>query len=901
MAKKPPRDPNNTPTNNESGFRKNKPTRGLNGRIPGSQVSDAVELGSKTKVPSGSNSSVRDGAPNNSNSPLQKGGDNSLGDVFGTLRSQNGVEERASAPKTPTQDGKSIDNPSIKQQNIGSKASGESTYNQGAKFQDGPSSELESDLSQIDANANMIDQEARLPAGERKSKNKDEADLKLDKDNALSVKYRIPKKLARLYSDEPEKLKKLSDWFFKQLTAGEQDRMEYLEQRLPKFRNVVINFVTAGLQEVFEGSHNIHVPLAFEKCKAMHARISQAIFGIDPMFSLKPRTNVASTFKEAKEQLLSFIVKSYINNRQGIYNAIDQDIWNFVSDGTAVTRHAWQKDVRKFTDIEVEINARGEEEEVETEREEVIFDGPILGSRPLENLYLIGDKYDDADSLDILADKQRYTKSDIVKLTQQGFFHKDTVEMVFEEVAPTTYDYSGMRDTEIHKFLKEITTGMQQVHRESGIKGYNIFEAYVRYDIDDDGIDEELVFWVEEMSRKILRITYLERVGPGGKRPYVIKRFFPREGTPYGIGLGEMLFGVNNEIDYLHNMRLDSAVFQVMPFFFYRKTSSVGDQKVKMNIAPGKGIGLEDVNDVSFPRPTTNLGFTYQEEQNIRQIADGVSSISPLSMGQVSGQGATRTATGTAALVAAADALIDISIKRYQQGFKKNLEIIDKQVMDLLPLGTAIRVTGVDGQEMVKIFANRKNLRFDVDFELEANSANSNKAIERELAATTFHNSLNPILIQTGVVGPDQIKNSYVRYLKSLEVKNIHDFVANYDESMRMPSLSGKDELTMILFGIKPQVRLNDRHAEKLAFFDEFENSPDFGLFDTDEQVQMYAQVKREHQDALAAMAAQASQVAQSGIVSPMESAGIAAGAGNPTGQVAQQQSDLTGEGFGAQ
>jgi hypothetical protein len=757
----------------------------------------------------------------------------------------------------------------------------------------GPGSELASDQPDGDSRVDQL----KDPS---KAKDPNDPNLKLMKDQAFTIKYRIPKKLERLYTNDPTKLKKLADYFFKQLDANNRDREEFLNQRLPKFRNTVINFVTAGLQEVFEGSHNIHVPLAFEKSKAMHARVYQAIFGIDPMFSLKPRTNVADAKKEAKEQLLSFILKNYINHRQGIYAVIDQDIWNFVADGTSVTRHHWARDVRKFSDVEIEINSSGEEVEKETEREEVIFDGPCISTRPLENLYLIGDKYEDADSLDILADRQRYTKSDLVKQTKLGFFHGPTISRLLEEVTPTTEETTYAREEDIHRYLKEVTTGIRQLNKESGIKGFDIYEAYLRYDIDDDGIDEELVVWIEERSKLVLRITYLERVGPGGRRPYVIKRSFPREGSPYGIGMGEMLYGLNNELDYIHNMRLDSAVFQVLPFFVYRRTGSIGDQKLKMQIKPGKGIGLEDVNDIQFPRPNTNLNFTYTEEQNIRMIADGVSSITPLSMGQVSGQGATRTATGTAALVAAGDALLDITIKRYQQGFSKNLEIIDRQVIDLLPLGTVVRVVGIHGQEIFKVFRDREALRFDADFELQANSANSNKAIERELAATTFQNSLNPILIQTGVVGPNEIRNSYVRYLKSLEVKNVHDYVANYDDTKMLPTYSAKDELTMILFGVKPPVNLNDKHQEKLAFFDLFEKSPDFGLFEDEEQLRLYQETKQAHADAMSAMAAQASAVAQSGVTAPMETASIAAGAGAPGG-VAQQQSDLMGEAFGPQ
>jgi hypothetical protein len=721
---------------------------------------------------------------------------------------------------------------------------------------------------------------------------------KLQKPHALSMRYRIPKKLAALFENEPKKLQKLGQYIAEQIRLSDNDRAIFIE-RLTKYRQVWQDFVSAGLNPAFEGAHDVHVPMAYAAIKAMQARIYQAVMDISPRFSLKPRTVVPEIQKEDKEELLNWVINDYANMQQGWDGVIDQDIMNFTGDGKAITKQYWLRDVRKFTDVEetikrpIELDEDGYPivEEKEVEKEEVLWDCPMLETVKLEDFWIIGKDLWDIDKADLIDHMQDYTKSDLIKSARLGFFHEGTVNELLRD-APTSPQGQqvNLLSTEL-KNLDDFISGVNKVGSRAGIATYKIHECYLRYDIDDDGIDEELVVWMEERTNKILRLTYLERVGPGGKRPFTMKLF-----TPDGKGLGELLYGLNNEIDYIHNMRLDYGTLQNLPFFFYRAASGLNPTVIK--IGPGQGIPVDSPSeDVMFPQMRGGTAYGFQEEMAVTTYSQNVSGITGFAMGQINQQGATRTATGTAALVNELNANIDIHIKRYQRGFKRNLYMLDLQCQDLLPLGTIIRVAGIDGKDIYKQFDDRDALRFAADFELTANSINSNKAIERETAQMMLQQLANPIALQTGITNQLNLYNAFKNLLQKFEVKDIDAYITKPQDAPDSP-YSAKDEINMIIAGVKPPLVIKDRHPEKLAVFEEFEKSDDFSWL-TQDHIPLYLEVKRYHEQMSQAIQAQAANPAlQQGMMNLGLSGQLAAGAGVPQQGPAQQQSDL-GQGGG--
>lgn len=721
-----------------------------------------------------------------------------------------------------------------------------------------------------------------------------EYDASLDKKHQLSLRYQIPKKLKNL---SPQVKEKMSSWIDYQMRLGDDQRTSFLA-RLASYRAAWNDFQQTGINPAFKNGNNIHVPMTFEKVRALHARLYQAILGMEPIFTIRPRKAIAEIQKQFKEDLLQWATSDFANRGDGWTGTIDQDIWNMIADGTSITKHSWERDVRKFVDVEVsekeplELGPDGRlvTEEREVEREEVVYDGPIFSPVRLEDVYIVGNYVDNIDEADLVVHRQQYSRSDLLKMAKLGFFDEEAVEKVSKMEPSSTYQNSRFGNENLLKYQEDYASGIDKYGSYAGIKTYVVNEAYFKFDVDEDGIDEELVAWVEETSKTILRITYLERVGPGGKRPFVLKKLLPRQSSFYGIGLGEILYGLNNEMDMLHNMRLDYGTLQNLPFGFYRAASGINPEEIELG--PGKLIPVEDPQgDVHFPRMNGGTAYGFQEEAAVSSYADKASGVNEMAVGSTEGQGAARTATGASILANAANAGIDIFIRRYQEGFKKNLHILDLQLQALLPLGTIIKVIGREGKDIYRQFQDRDSIKFEVDYCLEGNSSNSNKLIERDVSLQMLQTLTNPLFLQTGVVGPQNIYNAVKNVLQKFEYRNIDAYITAPEEAESSP-YSAKDELSAILSGVRLPKMIADKHAEKLAFFDEFENSDDFGLLDA-EHLPLYEEYKAWHQQIQASMEANANNplMQNTGAVAPMLSASIASG-GAPSG-VAQQMSDM--------
>lgn len=710
---------------------------------------------------------------------------------------------------------------------------------------------------------------------------------------ALSLRYRIPSKLEKLIDKDPEILKKLSSYIAEQINMNQSNREEMLE-RIWSFRESWRNFESAGLNIDIDGQHNEHIPLIFEKGKSLHARIYSAIMSVEPPFVALPRKAVSAKMKSSKESLLRWVTSDYINKGQGIAVETDKDIWNYVFDGTAIVKHGWERDVRKFIDVKsepklpLELDENGQlvMEETEEEKEVVTYDGPTMKVVPLEDMYIIGAKAEDIDDADMVAHRQYFTKSDIIKLANLGYFMQDAVDQLLTYTPDTSSKVQGY-DTTLSQQEARLSGVMAD---KGGIPNYVMHECHLRYDIDKDGIDEEIVVWREWNTGIITRITFLDRVSPTGKRPFVLKKLIPMSGSCYGLGFGEMLFGINNLLDYIANQRLDAGTFNTFPWFVYRAGSGLQDSDIRL--APGKGIPLDSVQDIAFPKVNGNSSYGFQEEALVTEYGERVSGIPRWSQGQMGGQGMARTATGAASLVSELNTNLDIFIKRYQFGFKKSLRIIDKQCQELLPLGLEYRVLGSDSEgEVYKRFADRESIKWDCDFELVGNSVNSNPAIERDTAVQLLQYSLNPVMLQSGIVGPKQIYNAMKNLLQKLDVRDIGSFIQSPD-GIEGPEFTAQDEINAIAAGIELPVRINDDHAKKLAYYDAFENSPEFGFL-TQDHIPLYSKMKAKHQQYADAIAAQ-NMVANNSLGLPDAglAAQIAAGSGAPNG-VAQQITDL--------
>jgi hypothetical protein len=513
---------------------------------------------------------------------------------------------------------------------------------------------------------------------------------------------------------------------------------------------------------------DLHYPVILSACKTFHARFLAALLSTDPPFSVKARQAAWEDRVPVIQDVLRYSLFSWMNYYKGVEEALDTFIWRWVTTGRGILKQRWERKYERFVDVvekPVVVGMRDtvdpqtgepitmpmvEMQEVEEDVVESTFDGPIVECIAEEDLVIVGGD-GDPDQADDVIESSYLTASDLWSYADQKIFRNDVVS----EVIKSGESYiSGEQQNQI-KLERQMSSGMNSPDKEYDLKRYQILERYCSLDVDGSGINTGIVLWVHKETGKVLRATYLRRVSKSGMRPYTTVEFHRKTQKQYPVGLPEMLYSLSKELDALRNIRMDIALTTSMPMGFYRPGSSM--QAETLEYGPGTLVPLDSPQtDIYFPNLSGRGMSLIQEESALMNQIERLTSISDITMGLTSSQGAARTATGARVLQQEANANLDVFLRRLNRGWRRFMHYLLHQLQDKLPSGFEFRVFGDDGKSFFRRVESKQELCGTFDIELDSNSANSNKAVQIEVANMLNMVTGNMLDVQLGIITPIQ-------------------------------------------------------------------------------------------------------------------------------------------------
>lgn len=606
---------------------------------------------------------------------------------------------------------------------------------------------------------------------------------------------------------------------------GWLDRQRKLEEELDEF----IDPIYAAPQDWMS---TLHAPTSLLHAKTYHARMFSASFAQDPPFTARARRGSNAERVALVEDLMRYTLRDWANCYKGIEEQADRGIWSWVSKGSVVWKTRWERKFTKFVDavqvpnfvnqitidpntgLEVVVPVQQGFSEEELERTVPIFEGPRVDRVFLEDINIIGGE-GDIDEADAVLEQTFWTASDMWQMVDQKIFDEEAVQKI---IAAGRDPLNGASNNTV-KAERAERAGFDDVHQEYQKDRYRIIEAYLKIDVDGSGIDSDVVIWVHAATNSIVRATYLQRIAENGKRPYAKADFYKRDGQPFGMGLPELIYTLTKEIDAQRNMRIDFGLLSTMPFGYYRPTSSMSTEQIP--IQPGQLIPLDNpTSDVYFPNLGNRTSFGFQEEQALNQMIERVTSISDLSLGVLSAQGAARTATGARAIVGESNSNLDIYLRRLNRGLKKLYSNLFGMLQRRLPAGFEFRLFGDDGKQYFRTIKSREEITGQFDFELEPNSANSNKSIQMDVADQIVMMTSNPLDIQLGIVTPTERYEALKHKLQVMGIKDIGRFLRKPNGPQRV--WTPVEVADMVLAGINIPLGPEQDLQGIAAFIEEF-------------------------------------------------------------------------------
>ena len=718
---------------------------------------------------------------------------------------------------------------------------------------------------------------------------------------------RIEIKLNKKQEDE------LVIWINEERSKINQGRSSFVE-RYKKYLYNWDDFVTYNRNGPWEGSSSLHMPITAIKVRSYVSRIYN-IFTNEQTTQLVPRETSDDKFVEYMKTLRTWYLWDYLNNYKGIRGFAREVFTDCVTIGFGIGMKDFHTQVRKVIDIEPQElkremddmapqiqEANGDlmqtEEEMasqsistksykEVEKILTVFQGTRLRSIPFENIYFPNyiPESSDLDFPKCVVVETTMPVSEVMTKVKQGIWDKKRGKKLRDKGDQELPDKSS----ENIASMKSRLSGYEE--QPSQGSGDRLVEyCFCTYDIDGDGIDEEIV--VTKCENDIIKVTLLDRISPSGMRPLFKFDCFSKPRQSYARGVPEFLYPLNEEADQHHNMRIDSLALQTCPFGVYRGASSLKNEPIQ--ISPGKFIPVDEITDMRVLNFPVNATALAGEEDRSWHFADLLTSSSSLNQGIVPQQvGPTRSTSGVMALLRQMDKEFIITVDALAQPWKKMERMILDDLDTRISAAVKMRVLGASVQDALANqtdpnISNALKINSQFDMRIDVARLVTSEEVKRNDAEMILNKVTAPGLSQeTGVITPKSVFWAWENWLKAFG-EDPSQVITKSD--MIDKALTLYQEIQFIAQGELPPMAMQDNHQEKAQGLQAFMQSPEFaeamekGLYQPS-SLGLFQGAIQKHMmigEALAKQA-QTNPMGQNGASANQEQAGAAPQQGGPS------------------
>ena len=477
--------------------------------------------------------------------------------------------------------------------------------------------------------------------------------------------------------------------------------------------------------------------------------------------------------------------------------------------------------------------------EMELGKETVVYDGPrairkgwqdILHPARCENLQIPGPANPTGAPHAIMRDFP--TVDELKRLYEQGFYdlmdEKDAETLGVKHMDTSHQESEEQKDTmQGHTEQKEPPKGAES-H-----KPLTRLMCFDCYDINGDGLDEDVIWWVILETKTVLRAKYLTQMFPmtPPKRPFAEAGLFPVPGRRYSIGLLEMMEGLHDILKMTFDQGSDAGTIANAPFGFYRAASNMRPEIIRM--WPGEMYPLTDPkNDVSFPTMgNQNQAFMFNMLTVLNTMEERLTNIGDLQLGRVP-QGkasALRTVSGMQTVLAQGDARPERVLRRFFLGLTQIWENFHALNEIFLPDEKRFMLCGpIDPRKDPYASAKKSEIRGKYRFTFSQNALNTSKEALQMSLQDLMAAYVSPLAIQLGLIKPDGIYRLLRDYGRS-KGPDPDKYLSPPTPGAMEPPITFEEAILQIMDGILPRgtpMEGTQAHFQRLQ---EFSQSDEFG------------------------------------------------------------------------
>lgn len=407
------------------------------------------------------------------------------------------------------------------------------------------------------------------------------------------------------------------------------------------------------------------------------------------------------------------------------------------------------------------------------------------------------------------------TKDEIKRLQKSKFYDLMTED---EVKALDGHTRPGRGDDEREQQQKDDLAGKNE---EPSIDKATSHETLTRlicfdcYDIDGDGLDEHVIWWVLVEPKLVVKAKVLEEMYPGlppnHPRPLAEAALFPVAGRRTGMSMLELLEGLHDLTKTLFDQTVDGNTMSIASPGFYRPTSTMQSEVIRF--APGELYPLGDPSrDVVFPTigNAQAMGMALNLMTMVGQMGERVSVIGDLQLGRVPAgrSAALRTTSNMNLLAGQSEARPERILRRFFNGVCEAYMVMHSLNQFFLTKPKQIRMVGVQkpGQDPYVDINESSMIAGRYRFKFKANVLNTSKAQLQQTLQALLGTYVNALAIQLGVTTPETIYNLMRDYGKALGADpEGQRYINPPSPDLIGPRYLAEDALMLILQGQMPE------------------------------------------------------------------------------------------------
>ena len=546
----------------------------------------------------------------------------------------------------------------------------------------------------------------------------------------------------------------------------------------------------------WEGCSNLHIPITGIIIDTLVSRMINPIFGTQPFVTARgvsesapqqplpnggsdaPHTISDNEKAHDVENMLDFV----LTKRIGVYAKIQDWIREAFIYGRGIMKIVWRKDVRKYTrklnreQVEEEVaifqdrvqsghatapvlefldqmlfiaeaNDWDKKPFVSIEREEVVYNNPDWVFIPIED-FVYHPRAIDIASSPYVAHRFRRDYDELLKAQDAGVY--TNIELVNPMGGGNEGTIISSHGETLLKDVQTLEEGYQNVGQEAEdkLEEIELIEFHGKYDIDNDGRMEDIVATFSPKQNVLISARETDLLH--GKKPFAEIKMFPVPGRFESQGVPEIITDLQQELNDIHNQRIDNGTITNAVMFWYDPNSDVDPEIHRPG--PGMGfpagpnqIGILQTGDVKFS--------SFREEELVRRLIQDRIGVSDFAIGNDTTAIQNKTATGVSAIVNEGNQRLEMMLRNVAVGLN---EAVLQTLQLLQQFGDdEMYFRIVEGAEtsMRKVTAREIQGQYDID--ISANSVNTNRLmqlneiqqqLELALRAGPEHVNVSPLI-----------------------------------------------------------------------------------------------------------------------------------------------------------